>query len=329
MNDDIQECSICFEDLLEDNKRVLECNHEFHVTCVRKFANNVCPLCRNNSEIIRFTKELSNSERASRKIKSYYDKKVKLIADADLLLDIIANSENYAGYVLQWFQLHEDLQKLVESIKTPKMFKTIYSSLLNCQRWNSGNFVITEVINNSKDNSITQNIQKIRNVLIDKELDMTHEDTIKSTMPSSNPVDSDELTITGAITPNIVNFGNSVPINAATPNCNPVIFNGLTITGATTPINTDTPSRGFTIGGNYVLNGTITADNPMCSNAVNNDDFSHYRYSNGWNCPESCIPNNPIDFIDEIRNTKSFTEEPPYHYAAGYTPYRYETGSPY
>ena len=46
------QCSICYNDILNVNKVVTECNHTFHFSCLLKnFKNNSstgeqCPLCR-------------------------------------------------------------------------------------------------------------------------------------------------------------------------------------------------------------------------------------------------------------------------------------------
>lgn len=42
-----EECSICFEPLLNDQKTVTTpCDHIFHVVCYRNIRDNKCPLCR-------------------------------------------------------------------------------------------------------------------------------------------------------------------------------------------------------------------------------------------------------------------------------------------
>ena len=49
------ECSICMEMIERDNKKTLNCNHDFHANCVNRWlrSNDTCPLCRapqNNDE---------------------------------------------------------------------------------------------------------------------------------------------------------------------------------------------------------------------------------------------------------------------------------------
>lgn len=40
------ECSICLEKLTDKQKVKLECNHVFHLDCIKQIENNSCPLCR-------------------------------------------------------------------------------------------------------------------------------------------------------------------------------------------------------------------------------------------------------------------------------------------
>ena len=41
------ECSICLEKI-ESNQKIikLKCNHTFHIKCLSKIHNHLCPLCR-------------------------------------------------------------------------------------------------------------------------------------------------------------------------------------------------------------------------------------------------------------------------------------------
>ena len=41
-------CSICIDSLENDKILKLECNHIFHLECLKKVKNNKCPLCRAN-----------------------------------------------------------------------------------------------------------------------------------------------------------------------------------------------------------------------------------------------------------------------------------------
>ena len=47
-NRSFEECSICFEDIDESNKKILECGHTFHTDCINKWTkvNPICPYCR-------------------------------------------------------------------------------------------------------------------------------------------------------------------------------------------------------------------------------------------------------------------------------------------
>ena len=42
------DCAICLEELKENNKIILECNHSFHLECIKEWFknNNTCPFCR-------------------------------------------------------------------------------------------------------------------------------------------------------------------------------------------------------------------------------------------------------------------------------------------
>ena len=41
-----EKCSICLDDVIVKDDAELECNHIFHLKCVKKLRNNTCPLCR-------------------------------------------------------------------------------------------------------------------------------------------------------------------------------------------------------------------------------------------------------------------------------------------
>ena len=40
------ECSICLENIKNENKYILDCNHTFHRSCLLYVDNQLCPLCR-------------------------------------------------------------------------------------------------------------------------------------------------------------------------------------------------------------------------------------------------------------------------------------------
>jgi hypothetical protein len=47
MNADNQlECCICLEKILNKNITITECNHLFHTSCLLKYNNQKCPICR-------------------------------------------------------------------------------------------------------------------------------------------------------------------------------------------------------------------------------------------------------------------------------------------
>jgi hypothetical protein len=47
MNTDNQkECCICFERIVHKNVSITECNHSFHTSCLLKYNNKKCPICR-------------------------------------------------------------------------------------------------------------------------------------------------------------------------------------------------------------------------------------------------------------------------------------------
>ena len=50
-------CPICFGEIEEDEKEVLDCGHEFHKTCILELIrhNNKCPKCRAHIHTCRWT----------------------------------------------------------------------------------------------------------------------------------------------------------------------------------------------------------------------------------------------------------------------------------
>lgn len=93
------DCSICFEEILEDDLFKSSCNHNFHIKCLNKWIEELrnknsdfytCPLCRNNiteefklikywegTNIIKFYRnkdiEIRNYPNGSIKYKIYLD----------------------------------------------------------------------------------------------------------------------------------------------------------------------------------------------------------------------------------------------------------------
>lgn len=49
-SEEIEECPICFDDL--ERYIITECNHKFHLECIKKINNFKCPLCRYQSLVI-------------------------------------------------------------------------------------------------------------------------------------------------------------------------------------------------------------------------------------------------------------------------------------
>lgn len=47
----MQNCSVCLDNIKENDKIILECNHVFHKDCIKKLNNFICPLCRSNINI--------------------------------------------------------------------------------------------------------------------------------------------------------------------------------------------------------------------------------------------------------------------------------------
>jgi hypothetical protein len=39
-------CSICLENMTEDEITTTECSHKFHTTCLQRWNKNSCPICR-------------------------------------------------------------------------------------------------------------------------------------------------------------------------------------------------------------------------------------------------------------------------------------------
>ena len=51
IEDSIDQCSICLENFMKKDKKILlNCSHEFHKKCLQEWLNknNTCPLCRIN-----------------------------------------------------------------------------------------------------------------------------------------------------------------------------------------------------------------------------------------------------------------------------------------
>lgn len=48
IDEDIKECSICIEKILDNDTHITKCNHIFHTECINKWfeSNNNCPYCR-------------------------------------------------------------------------------------------------------------------------------------------------------------------------------------------------------------------------------------------------------------------------------------------
>ena len=70
-------CGICLEPInMSENVVILECTHDFHLTCIIQYnnttvPNKVCPICRGNSCI--FTEETNeNLERKVDRISRHY-----------------------------------------------------------------------------------------------------------------------------------------------------------------------------------------------------------------------------------------------------------------
>ena len=59
MNNIIEQCSCCLENINDHDNSVTKCGHKFHTSCLNKWiqtGKNTCPLCRgilnNNTQII-------------------------------------------------------------------------------------------------------------------------------------------------------------------------------------------------------------------------------------------------------------------------------------
>ena len=53
----MNECSICLEEINDNNNFILSCNHNFHKVCLVKLIKNrhyKCPLCRKNIKNTKF-----------------------------------------------------------------------------------------------------------------------------------------------------------------------------------------------------------------------------------------------------------------------------------
>jgi hypothetical protein len=44
--DNKSECCICLGEILNKNISITECNHSFHTSCLLKYNNKKCPICR-------------------------------------------------------------------------------------------------------------------------------------------------------------------------------------------------------------------------------------------------------------------------------------------
>lgn len=42
----LMQCTICLEDVVDNNKTTLKCNHVFHTACIEQWQRNTCPNCR-------------------------------------------------------------------------------------------------------------------------------------------------------------------------------------------------------------------------------------------------------------------------------------------
>ena len=49
----LDDCSICLEKILNDDKHITSCNHSFHEECMARWMslNNSCPLCRKHLDL--------------------------------------------------------------------------------------------------------------------------------------------------------------------------------------------------------------------------------------------------------------------------------------
>ena len=63
MDCDIENCSICLENIDIDQNYKLSCGHHFHTKCIIEWFRNdkkICPLCRDSPKEINFQNEIEN-----------------------------------------------------------------------------------------------------------------------------------------------------------------------------------------------------------------------------------------------------------------------------
>ena len=86
----MNECPICLDTILEENKTILNCKHEYCINCIIKLLNKnkfECPLCRNliteyknNNIITKYIHKLHIKQVINidiiKKLKLYYYKKI-------------------------------------------------------------------------------------------------------------------------------------------------------------------------------------------------------------------------------------------------------------
>ena len=79
----MKECSICFEDINENDKNILNCNHIYHEKCIEKWfsINHQCPLCRKS----KFDKTIKDFE------ENYYKNNLKIERQIKLCKNKIFN----------------------------------------------------------------------------------------------------------------------------------------------------------------------------------------------------------------------------------------------
>ena len=79
----MKECSICFDDINENDKKILNCNHVYHEECIEKWfsINHQCPLCRKS----KFDKTMKEFE------ENYYMNNLKIERQIKLCKNKIFN----------------------------------------------------------------------------------------------------------------------------------------------------------------------------------------------------------------------------------------------
>ncbi len=63
-----QQCAICLEDIVTENKHDMDCGHAFHATCLIPWlmrGNTSCPMCRRRTEVAHGMNTLTLQARAS------------------------------------------------------------------------------------------------------------------------------------------------------------------------------------------------------------------------------------------------------------------------